>query len=861
MISLPVAIVVWASGISAAAGLRVHQAQRVDGPPAATGLGDVSEGEVMNGFTDGATGERAAVQTLAAAFYDEGRLYFLVECLEPNMDGLVAKIEDAGEGKDAYVFSDDCVEIFISPSGSEEEYYHFVANALGARYDEKVKDPSWAADWSVAAGSGEHCWTLAIAIPFSALGEGPSRGAVWWINVSRQRHAAGELELSSWSDTRENFHDVSRFGRLIFDDDYAACLTRYITEPWERRVPPLTERAKIATVASQRLAERLAALERDLRPVRRAAEGKPPAKSLAKFARLLEKGEGALRMLAEAEAELNEAVASIETAQAMRRLARPGQKLLAYSVRAITNRKILPTPQPPESVSRTISMRACQGEYEPASFVVYPLEDTVCLEVTATDLKGREGSIDAGAVDVRAVKCWYQSGGTGRFPINRGLRLLTPELLLKDDDLVRVDYEEKQNYVKLAFPDGTQKWLWVSSSETTPEEKDVSVEAQPIRDARALQPATIEKATAKQFWITVQVPERARWGKYEGAIHLRSGGELLDTLRLELEVLPFDLEPNHLESSMYFHWGINLDVEGAGTVQHRTRSLAQYRAELENLLAHGVDNPTMGLAFDTGLLPTALKIRQEVGMKNDHLYYLYARTSTPLEQIKEIIEIAQQFGFEEVYFYARDEAKGEDLTKQRPIWERVHEAGGKVFVAGIPASWHSRPGNFPLVGDLQDLLVCYGDPSKEEAALWHSKGHKIFCYANPQSGIEEPETYRRNFGLLLDANDYDGGMTYIFYHGWNDFSGKRYRQHNFVYPTADGLIDTIQWEGYREGTDDLRYLATLRKAIREAKQAGGDSAEAAQAQAFIETMDVTGDLYGLREEMIRWILTLTQPQH
>jgi len=862
LLSLALVIALWTTaGSTAAAELRVHRAQRVASLATAIVLDDLPQGQVMTGFTDGATSQPAAVQTRAAVCHDGERLQFIVECMEPAMDGLVAKIEPAGEGNDAYVFSDDCVEVFVSPQGTETEYYHFAANSLGARFDEKVNDQSWAADWTAETSVGDDGWTLDVTIPFSALGGMPSGDAVWWVNVSRQRQAGGKLELSSWSDTGQNFHDVSRFGRLIFSDDYAACLRRNVMQPWQRGVAPLTERAKIDAAAAERLEERLAEMAQQLEPVREAIEG-APATSLSEFASLLETGEAGLKNLTEAGQELDETVASIEAAGAMRRLAGPGKKVLAYSVRAITNSKILPTPEIPESVSRTISMRACRGEYEPGSFVVYPLDDAVRLEVIPTDLKGPAGVIGARLVDIRAVKCWYQSGGTGRFPINRGLRLLTPELLLYDDDLVRVDYQEKQNYVKLQFPDGTDKWLWISSLETTPEEKDVSVEAQPIRDAESLQPVTIPKETAKQFWVTVQVPETARPGQYEGAIELRSAGELLETLGLELEVLPFDLEPNHLESSMYYHWGITLDLEGEGTVQHRTRSLSQYRAELRNLLAHGVDNPTMGVKFDSGLLPVALTLRQQVGMASDHLYYLYAPTSTPPEQINEIIEIARGFGFEDVYFYARDEAKGEDLTKQRPIWERVHEAGGKVFVAGVPASWNSRQGNFPLMGDLQDLLVCYGDPAKEEAALWHSKGHKVFCYANPQSGIEEPETYRRNFGLLLDANDYDGGMTYIFYHGWNDFSGKRYRQHNFVYPTADGLIDTVQWEGYREGIDDLRYLATLRKAIERAEQAGGRYAQlAAQAQAFTDSMDVTGDLYVLRSEMIRWILALTEAEH
>jgi len=65
-------------------------------------------------------------------------------------------------------------------------------------------------------------------------------------------------------------------------------------------------------------------------------------------------------------------------------------------------------------------------------------------------------------------------------------------------------------------------------------------------------------------------------------------------------------------------------------------------------------------------------------------------------------------------------------------------------------------------------------------------------------------------------------------------------------------VDTVQWEGYREGIDDLRYLGTLRQAIASARNRG----DAKQAQAFLDQLDVTGDLYAVRDQIIRWILRL-----
>jgi len=65
-------------------------------------------------------------------------------------------------------------------------------------------------------------------------------------------------------------------------------------------------------------------------------------------------------------------------------------------------------------------------------------------------------------------------------------------------------------------------------------------------------------------------------------------------------------------------------------------------------------------------------------------------------------------------------------------------------------------------------------------------------------------------------------MDYAYQHQegqsiWNDFDSKdyfygiAYRDFVFAYPTSNGVIDTIQWEGWREGVDDTRYLASLKK--------------------------------------------------
>lgn len=60
-------------------------------------------------------------------------------------------------------------------------------------------------------------------------------------------------------------------------------------------------------------------------------------------------------------------------------------------------------------------------------------------------------------------------------------------------------------------------------------------------------------------------------------------------------------------------------------------------------------------------------------------------------------------------------------------------------------------------------------------------------------------------------------MIYAYQHCfgacWNDIDHSVYRDHNLTYPTVDGVIPTMAWEGLREAVDDVRYVTTLESAI------------------------------------------------
>ena len=316
---------------------------------------------------------------------------------------------------------------------------------------------------------------------------------------------------------------------------------------------------------------------------------------------------------------------------------------------------------------------------------------------------------------------------------------------------------------------------------------------------------------------------------------------------------------------------------------HHVAAVRDTAAKKVKLYVDGIldaegNDQTWGRILSSFSMEDALEIREAIGMNARALYCTSALTGINssdektlgllAKEVTRIVKIAGRHGIREVYFYGMDEAKGGQLTSQRLAWQTIHQAGGKVFVAGSrERQYHNGSTQFELVGDLLDLFVCAGYPDSKESQKWHRAGHQIACYGNPQGGVENPAIYRRNFGLLLWRRHYDAAMTFAYqmgvnWRGWAEFANpSEYRPHMMVYPTVDGVIDTLQWEGYREGVDDVRYVTTLQDAIERAKRSEKPEKRerAARADAYLANLQVENrNLDTIRLEVIKQILDLQE---
>ena len=151
------------------------------------------------------------------------------------------------------------------------------------------------------------------------------------------------------------------------------------------------------------------------------------------------------------------------------------------------------------------------------------------------------------------------------------------------------------------------------------------------------------------------------------------------------------------------------------------------------------------------------------------------------------------------------------------------------------------------------------------------KGH----YGRPAGVAKRPppfaesdflSVWRQGFVLALWELDLDGGCAWFYRHSfgspWDDFANPAgtYRDFMMTYPAADRPIPTVQWVAYREGNDDLRYLATLEKRYEAAARAGTHAEARAAVDAWRERRfdrpSYGDNLDAVRERVIGHILAL-----
>lgn len=473
---------------------------------------------------------------------------------------------------------------------------------------------------------------------------------------------------------------------------------------------------------------------------------------------------------------------------------------------------------------------AAQGEYEPGAFLLFPFSRLSDVRISAGDLVSDKGArIKASETDITVVKIWYQAGTAwGGFHADHLRRIPTPELMLHDETLIDVDHLRKENFARCDFKGGSSAYQWISFLAPIGDHKNIGdIRYHWIHDAKTLQPVSLQPFAFKQFIATVHVPANAPAGLYRGKITVAPKEGASVQIPVELRVLPFALpKPATFR---------DLDREFYASA-YIYQNLADNPGIAENMVRHNLLNPRMpgvptaraakklfdvcretGLATNTliAILPGAGLTTSYPVKQTDKNYTAYLERT--LQVSNSLARIKGNVGDADAYASGVDEGGPGTVRAERATWQSIQSLGGKVTAT---TRFH------PYLLFNLDMANAPRQPSpnrKLEADAFHAANPDALMswYADPHSGPENPDYNRRLYGWVSWRNNYDMFCQYIlFRNDWTDFwisKEPNLRGLILAYPQDGNMIDTLAWEGLREGVDDLRYGTLLKQLCEKAR--------------------------------------------
>ena len=593
--------------------------------------------------------------------------------------------------------------------------------------------------------------------------------------------------------------------------------------------------------------------------------------------------------------------------------AAPDASYRIYVVRPAINSDAILQDEPLPAVCRdetVMGIMCARGEYEPASFVIRTDQLLKQVMVRVGRLKGEAGVLPPEAVDVRIARRFYRAV--------TWQCMAMPWVLVHDPAMWKI-VDRPQKWVGELTEAAWDSPGGHALSEYKRGYSRRNELRRELVDTEELQPGDVRDL--RQFWLTVHVPDDSPSGTYRAPVTIRAKNGRHATLTLEVTVPGLDLLPARFEYSIYYP-GVLIDEAGKDGIAGWTpASERQVLGELRNMVAHGCTNPCIWDGprldeegqLDFTKLSRYLDLREEAGMGPGGPLYMFdgggmvikAAGLAPEERrrnvsvTRQVVAWARARGYSDVYFMGMDEASGSRLRAGRDSYESIREGGGKIWVA-------CETDFFDIAGDLLDLPIIThpGHLMVDAHQQWqvdsrdyllhrqrmmtydpqllmtpqiqkmirdvHGNGFRIFTQMDPVPGHSLPREHRRNRGLGTWKSGFDGTMTraYINHHAPRTIrigdprieeNGVNIGAFDFVLRGPEGVLDTLAWEGYREGCDDARYLATLQDAMARAKAAGRHGTLVARTRRWLDDLGVNANLDAWRMEMARRTEVLLTP--
>lgn len=491
---------------------------------------------------------------------------------------------------------------------------------------------------------------------------------------------------------------------------------------------------------------------------------------------------------------------------------------------------------------------AAQGEIEPLTFSIKSNQDLGKVDLEISNLIYQKNKISKNLIEVFNVKDQIKClAGPACYREDANIKSV-PFLLVKDkqQDLIKAEpgFNKEDNYY---YP---------------PELNDNFN-------------VIVRENQTHTFYLRIRVPENIDPGDYQGSITIKPEKNDIEKINLNLKVLPFSLPDSSRENLIYFkkhYWGPNnsfkvteeqydkyLDlliesgITGFYTSIGRTLEQTEELAKLWQSKGFKgrmiVDNPGInkGLFSDNNYEPTQAEIDKVVQRANimkkhgfDPYFYTHDEPSSAKamkinlrfskfmkeNNLKVTTAITKECAsaiLDDEYscYIDPDEPCYVGFSEAQPLdlpilfSSRNNYSWGECGGVAIDDKW------LPLFTDYANSLAA-GDVERNNL--------NEFIYN--QLWSSSPTGARINFGLRVWAFDFNGAIPYGFqsyvtfsdqpnqdgiyrFHGPSvyDETDSRLREYSTVYPSTKGPVNTLVWEGYRKGIDDVRYMTKLENLI------------------------------------------------
>ncbi len=471
-----------------------------------------------------------------------------------------------------------------------------------------------------------------------------------------------------------------------------------------------------------------------------------------------------------------------------------------------------------EKWPESMLIKAAPGEYEAIQFAIFAAQDMPSVSVSCTDLAG-PAQIGSGDLDVRLIRRGLQRAGywMERKPTTFSVisRFLMPN---RDFWLPAGNFKEMQVIVHV--PDDAPAGQYTGT---------VTVGGDPFSFGLNVEVLALELTPLKD----------RRYGMYYVFTDMMDRPEALEAELADMEA--------HGCTTMKPAAGVQFEKADDGTITWR---LDDIRALLEGLRRHGC----------FGSLPVYDRI-DRLGIIMGHRGIGKDGTGEPLAEQEDLLAICRDAFFELKSLNAEYPEFELVLTHMDEVFNRdrmaryidIAEVVRKTTDMRIYITHHTQPGSWekymaqadPYIdvrsmnGHSLETWLHDGNSFDDMAALLEESGDEAWIYHNMRGAFFEAEWNRIINGIWMWQSPITVHAPWKYYSiGGDPFDDTDADHFDFVYavpmpgnPTE--LISTLHYEAFREGIDDMRYIATLEDAITRAEEAGID---ASAAKAWLAEM-------------------------